>query len=129
MALVAPPLRPRRPDSHPVGAMSQQSLFPPLVHPPTVEGETISERFRSFHELNPHVYESLVGMAMRLRRNGRLKWGLKGLFEVLRWSQAIATQGDEYRLNNNYTALYARLIMEQEPALEGFFDVRERRAK
>ena len=30
-----------------------------------------------------------------------------------------------FKLNNNFTAHYARLLMAQEPDLEGFFETRE----
>ena len=34
----------------------------------------------------------------------------------------------EWKINNNFAPHYARLIMEQEPDLKGFFEVRELRA-
>jgi len=44
---------------------------------------------------------------------------------VLRWERAMKTTDQtEWKLNNNYTSRYARLIMEQEPDLEGFFVTR-----
>lgn len=32
--------------------------------------------------------------------------------------------GDEYKLNNDYRAFYARLLMANEPELAGFFETR-----
>lgn len=40
-------------------------------------------------------------------------------------SHKLQTQGDEYRLNNVYTAFYARLLMDNEPELQGFFETRK----
>lgn len=37
----------------------------------------------------------------------------------------LQTSGDKYKLNNNYTRHYSRLLMSREPELEGFFEVRE----
>ena len=36
----------------------------------------------------------------------------------------MQTTDPEYKINNNFTAFYARLIMAQEPDLAGIFDLR-----
>ena len=82
-------------------------------------------KFKEFHRDNPDVYTELVKLAKQLKAKGRSKYGIKSLFEVVRWHRALATTGDEFKLNNNYTAYYARLIMHREPSLKGFFSVRE----
>jgi hypothetical protein len=51
---------------------------------------------------------------------------MKGVFEYLRWQYTMQTQGERYRLNNIFTAVYARLVMETEVELKGFFDLRKR---
>ncbi len=99
-----------------------QSLTP-VAHNP---GDPIEVMFRRFHEANPHVYDTLREMALRLKRAGRSRYSIKGLFEVLRWSHAQTT-GDEFKLNNNYHALYARELMNREPLLAEFFELRERK--
>lgn len=107
---------------------AQLSLFDtrPLIDPDYHDGMSIEERFQAFHEANPHVYHALRKMALDLRRRGFRRYGIKALFEVLRFNHAIQTNGDAYKLNNNYTALYARLLMEREPHLRGFFETRKR---
>ena len=50
------------------------------------------------------------------------------LFEVLRWDHLMRTNAQDFKLNNNYTAYYARLIMETETDLRGIFQTRELRA-
>ena len=52
---------------------------------------------------------------------------INGIFEVLRWSR-METEGEEFKLNDHYRALYARDIMINEPDLEDFFEIRRRRA-
>lgn len=98
------------------------------VEPDYDDCQTIEERFAAFHGRNPQVYGALRQMALEAKRRGNRQWGMKGLFEVLRWQHAMATEGDPFRLNNNYTALYARLLMDQEPELTGFFELRRRTA-
>lgn len=109
--------------------MFQASLFDnmPAVTPVQYrEAETAEDRFRRFHAQNPHVYELLRKMALALKRNNQ-QMGMKGLFEVLRWNYMFTTNDPDFKLNNNYTPFYSRLLMEQEPALKGFFETRQRR--
>ena len=102
--------------------------FLPIVHPQDV-GDTIEEQFRAFHEANPHVFQLLRALALDYQRSGHSHCGMKMLYEVLRYRSGLYTRGDPYRLNNNYTALYARLLMETTRELVGFFELRERRAE
>jgi|10_taG_2_1085330.scaffolds.fasta_scaffold121132_1 hypothetical protein len=97
------------------------------IHPSeSPPGQTIDDQFESFHAANPHVYEAIRLLALRTKRAGRSQYGMAGLFEVLRWTHTIETHGDDFKLNNNYRALYARLLMKNEPELDGFFKLRER---
>lgn len=95
-----------------------------VIPPDRVEGETLAERFARFHDLNPHVYVALRRLARDLIEAGRSRVGIGMLFEVLRWQRMIATRGDEWLLNNDYRAPYARLLMDREPELAGIFETR-----
>ncbi|AII28198.1 hypothetical protein VC74_gp72 [Mycobacterium phage Sparky] len=88
-------------------------------------GITTAERFEQFHAANPVVYVTLVRLAREwVRRTGRRKLGIKTLYERARWEIALATNDPDYKLNNNYTAFYARLIMARCPDLHDMFDLR-----
>ena len=92
--------------------------------------DRIELEFKQFHADHPEVYMQLVKLARSWQANGSAKLGIATLFEVLRWNSHINTAKDGgYKLNNNYRALYARLIMKQEPDLTGLFELRERTAK
>ena len=105
--------------------MNQLSLLPP---PDTIlpVKPTTAERFAAFHAANPHVYKVLRAEALRLRRSGRTHYGLKKLWEWLRYDSPLAVTRDDgkYKLNNSYTRHYARLLMANEPELAGFFETR-----
>jgi len=89
---------------------------------------TIEDRFLSFDAANPHIFSRLKIIALNLRRSGRKKYGVKALFERLRWDGDVMTDAeDEYKLSNDFTALYARKLMREVPELRGFFSVRPRR--
>lgn len=86
----------------------------------------IQSQFADFHAANPDVYDRLVQMTEQLVARGRTKVGMKMLFEVLRWEHLLRTTdpNSDFKLNNNYTAHYARLIMQQEAHLSDVFEVR-----
>jgi hypothetical protein len=87
--------------------------------PSSLEG-----KFQEFHADNPHVYTQLRDLALKMRRTGRKRYGIGSLFEVMRWHRALRTTEDDFKLNNNHRAFYARLLMKQEPGLKGFFELR-----
>lgn len=103
-------------------------LDPPPVQtvaPDYPEGLSLSEKFKLYHERNPMVYVGLKRLAIQLKRRGRSHYGIKGLFEVLRWEHArLSADSEPLKLNNIFTASYARLLMKQEPELQGFFRLR-----
>ena len=66
-----------------------------------------------------------IRLAIAASRSG-VKVGAKEIWERLRWHyKARKAEGEEWRLNNNYTAYAARMAMERVPELRGFFSVRE----
>jgi hypothetical protein len=90
---------------------------------------TIAERFSAFHASNPGVYRALVMLARDMHEMGRRRLGIKMLWEKCRWELMLATTSEEGRkLNNDFSALYAREIMRNEPDLAGIFETRTRRA-
>lgn len=115
--------------------VQQRSLFdpetlplPPILQAPPAHGQTLAERFMVFHRTNPQVYQALRQLALNLVATGRRRGSIKQLFEVLRYEYALRTQGSEYKLDNNYHSRYARLLMENEPALRGWFETRDLRS-
>lgn len=86
--------------------------------------DRIQLRFEEFHKNNPHVYTKLVALARQVKARGRKNYGIESIYARLRWELEIETTGDSFKLNDHYTSRYARLIMEQEPDLKGFFHIR-----
>jgi len=92
--------------------------------------DRIAREFEQFHAQHPWVYRRLKDLALAIRQTGRDHYGMKALFEVLRFEHALETnKTDGLKLNNNYTALYARKLGQEVPQLEHFFHYRERKAR
>jgi hypothetical protein len=87
--------------------------------------ESLLEReFQDFHTTHPEIYTRLVSLARDLKRRGHERAGIAMLYEVVRWQQFTVNRDGDYKLNNNYRAYYARMMMEQETDLAGFFETR-----
>lgn len=90
------------------------------------EIDPIEAAFWEFHRDNPQVYDALRRLALNLVERGHEHYGIKALCEVVRYEHVMATDDPAFKINNNYTALYARLLMKSEDRLSGFFETRER---
>lgn len=109
--------------------MEQKNLFDdhleplnPVQYDPAL---TLKERFIHFHESNPHVYREIKRRSLLLHSQGIRRFGIKAIFEAMRYDHAVRTGGDSFKMNNNHAPFYARLIMKTAPILDGFFQVRE----
>jgi hypothetical protein len=85
---------------------------------------TIAEQFHAFDARHSHVYRALERMAARRLAAGATRISLKDLFEDLRRQLPYGVAG----LNNNFTALYARRLVDGHPHWAHAFELRRRRA-
>jgi hypothetical protein len=94
------------------------------VQQPDDQAATIQAQFEAFHQLNPWVLRALESLTADYLKRGAARVGIGMLFEVLRWRYATATEGDEFRLNNNFRSRYVRLLIERHPEWAPAFEVR-----
>ena len=90
--------------------------------------EATYEAFLAYHAANPQVYDALRRFALEAKRSGRPRIGINLLHERLRWYTTVETQNDSFKANNSWRPFYARLLMQQEPELAGFFETRKAEA-
>lgn len=90
----------------------------------------ITRRFREFHEANPEVYRLFKFYALQLWNSGHRKGGAKMIWERLRWEfmRKHATNGTNFKLPNDFTADYARMLADELPQFSEFFSFRQRPA-
>ncbi len=91
--------------------------------------DTIQSNFDRFHGAHPDVYRQLVDLTRQAKQAGRKRIGMKMLFEVLRWQRildpTLPDPLEDFKLNNSYTSRYSRLVMDNNPDLDGMFELRE----
>ena len=103
--------------------MTEPTLFDQPLLP---RKKSNRERFEDFHASNPHVYEEMVKRVRALKGRGVTHYSVAPLLEVIRYFIHLEQEdpSTEFRINDHYRPWYARLIMIQEPDLDGFFELR-----
>lgn len=79
--------------------------------------------FRQYDKENPIVYEEFKKYANQLIARGYKHLSSKLICEIIRFNSMISTTG-KYKINNNYTADYARKFEKDFPEYEGYFSKR-----
>lgn len=82
------------------------------------------EDFLAFHQKNPIVYKILKKLALDLVKVGYDKIGISLIWERMRWEFMLLPTKDDFKLNNDFRAGYARLLMANEKKLKGVFNTR-----
>jgi L-rhamnose mutarotase len=86
---------------------------------------TTEEQFEAYHHRHPEVYEEFVRIARMVKAHGFKTYSAYACRERVRWHfQFERDAADDFKISNNLTPHYARLIMEQEPDLAGFFEIK-----
>ena len=88
--------------------------------------EEMREQVSAFHCKHPEVWDLFVKFSFEMIGKGYKNYSVKGVFERIRWE--IDAGGDgvtTFKLNNNYTAFYARRFMRAYPQHDGFYRTRK----
>lgn len=99
----------------PAAGSDTQTRFQEWVHTPA--GAEVANHF--------------IRLAYGLWRRGFKHYGSKGIVERLRWhynlkyARISPANGEEFKINNNWTARLARFAEEKEPRLKDFFEKRK----
>lgn len=91
------------------------------------ENPSLRQQADAWIEANPEIYE----LFKRFARNAaahRRRFGVKLLAERVRWEIAIESHGDDFKVNNNFTAYIARRLLEDIPEIGGLIETRKVRA-
>lgn len=96
--------------------------------PTTPAKPTLAQQWEVFRAANPHVMVEMLRLARARLERGETRIGVKALWEELRESIRVQKLGD-WSLNNSFTALAARTLIELDPRLEPVIELRRRKAK
>ena len=93
--------------------------------------EEMLDQARNFHRENPKIWHLFCEFTFELIKRGFKHYGAKSIMERIRWHTDTPDKDGKstFKINNNYTAFYARGFMIKYPNHDGFFRTREQISK
>tara|TARA_E500000318_G_C3532556_1_gene201212 strand:+ start:666 stop:977 length:312 start_codon:yes stop_codon:yes gene_type:complete len=83
--------------------------------------DDLKTKWWTWHKENPEFYELFKKFTFQAIRKGHRKLSAWLIVNRIRWEAMIVTTGNEYKISNDFIALYARLFMHEHPDYKGFF--------
>jgi len=89
--------------------------------------EDLCTRFEQFDADNPRVFLLFMRFAREARAVGHRTFSADAICHRIRWETGVVTrdQSSDFKINDHYTAFYARKAMKLYPEFRGFFRLRE----
>jgi hypothetical protein len=85
---------------------------------------TLMNRFNNFNRDNPEVYELFKRFTFQAISKGHTRLSAWMIANRIRWETQIETVNDDYKISNDYIALYSRKFMKDYPEHDGFFRIK-----
>jgi len=85
--------------------------------------------FEQYDKDNPRIWQVFLYYSIKTKAKGFSHYSAKAIFELCRWHEGIPMGEDGFKLNNIYTADYARKLMQTNPSFIGFFRTRKLKSK
>ena len=95
----------------------------------TPKADKLQLAWEECKQRHPRLLIECYQLCLTAKRRGIQRWSADALFHVLRWETALTTGDLALKINNNYSSLAARDLMQQYPELAGFFELRVRKAR
>jgi hypothetical protein len=89
---------------------------------------TIQEAFLEYHQANPHVYARLEQLSQEFIDLGVRRIGIDLFINQVRYERIRTTRDAQgFKINQNFSSRYARLLLDNNPDWEGLFELRSLR--
>ena len=73
---------------------------------------------------NPRGWSAFKKYALEARQAGHDRIAIAMVRERVRW-ECYFVKREQFKISNSYSPILARMLMEQEPQLEGLFELKE----
>jgi hypothetical protein len=84
--------------------------------------------FREFHEANPQIFALFKRFAQDAKAR-RPRFSARTILHRIRWYTAVETDDPAgFKINNNWSPFYARLLILEDSSFDGFFELRRSKA-
>lgn len=81
----------------------------------------LTQKFNAWNIENPQVYDLFKRFTFEAISKGHKHLSAWMIANRIRWETAIVTTGNDYKISNDFIALFARKFMEDFPEHDGFF--------
>ena len=78
----------------------------------------------AWHKENPHVWELFEKYTFQAIKSGLSSYSHWFIVNRIRWDFEVVTKSGEFKISNNYIAIYARLFHARHPVYSGFFNIK-----
>ncbi len=85
----------------------------------------LGKKWLRWHNLNPEFYRLFERYTLQAIYRGHLKLSGWLIANRVRWESSIVTKGDDYKISNDFIALFTRLFMINNPQYIGFFETKQ----
>lgn len=93
----------------------------------TLFDTTLDAKFAEYHAAHPEVYRHFRKFAFELWNAGRRRGSAQQIIERIRWETSVNPNRDGgLKINNWFRTHYAKMLVENEPVFDGFFEFRSR---
>lgn len=106
-------------------AVAQTQSFTPTLFDRPAAPKTA---FEIFDSENPQVWKLFVKFAFDVIKAGHDRFSADSILHRIRRATSVETTDSHYKINNNYSADYARKFMKQFPEYKDFFETRVRKS-
>lgn len=83
------------------------------------------KKFWEYNSRNPGLYSLFKKYTLEAYHANRARFSIWMIANRARWYSAIETSGKDFKISNDYLALYARLLVSDCEFLEGFFKFKQ----
>jgi hypothetical protein len=89
---------------------------------PDVDAPLVA-RFAAYHAAHPTVFDEFERRSFKMRNAGRTRYSQWTIIQAIRWHHDLES-AEPFKINNDFIALYARLMIHEHPEFLGFFELR-----
>ena len=86
----------------------------------------LEARFNTFLDVHPEAWTEFCRRVRQLQERGITHYSAKAIVEIIRFHSMVdGRDAEPWKMNNSYTAYFARKWQQENPDQAGFFETRE----
>ena len=104
--------------------VSDLPLFPRARSTDRASRTALEETFDRFDRESPNVWRLFKSFTFQAINAGHKHYSADAIVHRIRWHTSVETRGDDFKINSNHVAYYARKFAELFPEHAAFFRMR-----